>query len=129
MRRANGDWFALEYQKRLIVPVFHSIHAAMMARLRNVGMLVFEPVVLDAQSLMEITPAGNGTQVAFTLVNDPFTSLDRGWPIDPAQLAALLSSRDANSAVSPNGRDNQDPMPDRLGRRDRKHNFRRAELS
>jgi hypothetical protein len=33
MRRANGDWFALEDHARLQVPLFHSSHEAMMARL------------------------------------------------------------------------------------------------
>ena len=35
MQRANGDWFALNYHGRLRVPLFHSFHDAMMARLRN----------------------------------------------------------------------------------------------
>jgi hypothetical protein len=44
MRRANGDWFALEDKPRLCVPIFHSAHDAFMARLRTVEMLLFSPV-------------------------------------------------------------------------------------
>ena len=41
MRRANGDWFALEDHGRMSVPLSHSSHDALMARLRNFGMLLF----------------------------------------------------------------------------------------
>ena len=51
MQRANGDWFALDHHGRLRVPLFHSSHDAMIARLRNFGLLLFKPVVLDARFL------------------------------------------------------------------------------
>jgi hypothetical protein len=40
MQRANGDVFALYDHGRYRVPLFHSAHDAMMARLRNFGMLL-----------------------------------------------------------------------------------------
>ena len=56
MQRANGDWFALDHHGRLRVPLFHSIHDAMMARLRNFGLLLFKPVMLDALFLKKSFP-------------------------------------------------------------------------
>ena len=91
MRRANGDWFALEDHARLLVPLFHSSHDAMMARLRNFEMLLFEPVALDAQLLKEVAPAGAGSNVDFCLINDPFASLRRGPHIERAHVASLMS--------------------------------------
>ena len=92
MRRANGDWFALEGNGRLRVPLFQSTHDAMMARLRNFGMLLFEPVALDARLLNEVAPAGAGSDVDFCMVNDPFASLTPGPHIAHAQLALLVNS-------------------------------------
>ena len=100
MRRANGDWFALEDHARLVVPLFHSSHDAMMARLRNFEMLLFEPVALDARLLNEVTSAGVAGGVDFCLINDPFASLRRGSHIERARVALLMS--DAN-VVSGNG--------------------------
>lgn len=100
MRRANGDWFALEDHARLLVPLFNSRHDAMMARLRNFEMLLFEPVALDAQLLKEVAPGGAGSDVDFCLINDPFASLRHGSHIERAQVALLM--RDSN-VVSGNG--------------------------
>ena len=47
MQRANGDWFALDDHGRLRMPVFHSSNAAMHARIRHPGMLLFKPKVFD----------------------------------------------------------------------------------
>ena len=103
MQRANGDWFALKTQDRLRVPLFHSSHDAMMARLRNFGMLLFKPVALDVRLLKEIKPAAGGSEVDFFIVNDPFVNLNRGSPIQHAQLASLLSNHDELQPVSDNG--------------------------
>jgi hypothetical protein len=92
MRRANGDWFALERHGRLRVPLFHSTQDATMARLRNFGMLLFKPVALDARLLAEIMPVGAGSEVDFCMVNDPFASLSCGSQVKPAQLALLISN-------------------------------------
>jgi hypothetical protein len=103
MQRANGDWFALEDQGRLRVPLFRSSHDAMMARLRNFQMLLFKPVVMDARLRKEIKPTGSGSDVDFFIVRDPFASLTGGRPLQPAQLASLMSNHDEGPTVSHNG--------------------------
>ena len=102
MRRANGDWFALEDDGRLRVPLFHSSQDAMMARLRNFGMLLFEPVALDARLLTEIAPTGK-SNVDFCMVNEPFDSLHRGARLERSELALLMNSPMQVQAVDPNG--------------------------
>lgn len=90
MRRANGDWFTLEDDGRMCLPVFNSSHDAFMARLRTVEMLLFSPIALDAGLLNEIV---NGrSEVDFCLVNNPFASLKNGSPLAYAQLASLIGS-------------------------------------
>lgn len=92
MQRANGDWFALDYHGRFRVPLFLSSHDAMMARMRNFGMLLFKPVALDARLLKEMVPVGSAGDVEFWLVNDPLVSLNRGHLVEHAQLALLMHS-------------------------------------
>ena len=95
MQRANGDWFVLEDNgKPPRVPVFHSSHDALMARLRNFEMLLFSPIALDAGSLNEIV--ASRTQVDFCIVNNPFASLKRSSTLQLAQLASLISSAAAD---------------------------------
>ncbi len=103
MRRANGDWFALKSQGRSQLPLFHSSHDAMMARLRNFGMLLFKPVALDARLLGEIVPVGAGSDIDFCMVSDPFASLSCGSQVAYAQLALLISNCDEHRPVSRNG--------------------------
>lgn len=103
MRRANGDWFALEGHKRPCVPLFLSSHDALMSRLRNFGMLLFEPVALDSKLLKEVAPAGPGSDVDFCIVRDPFASLTRGTHLTPAQVALLISNPNEAQPVSRNG--------------------------
>ena len=88
MRRANGDWFALEDQGRLRVPVFHSAHDAFMARLRSNEMLLFSPIALDAKLLNDIVGSG---AVDFWMIKNPFASLRRGLRLPQSQLASLLT--------------------------------------
>ena len=102
MRRANGDWFALERHGRLRVPLFHSSQDALMARLRNSGMLLFEPVALDAKLLETITPLGD-SDVDFCIVKDPFASLRRSSLIEPSELALMINSPLEVQAVQGNG--------------------------
>jgi hypothetical protein len=93
MRRANGDWFAFEARGRFRVPLFHSSHDAMMARLRNFGMLLFHPVALNPHLLERMVPAG-GSIYDFWLVNDPLVSLGRGKPIGREDIVLLLNKSD-----------------------------------
>ena len=94
MQRANGDWFALDHHGGLCVPLFHSIHDAMMARLHNFGLLLFKPVVVDALFLKKIAPLPGEDAVDFCMVEDPLVSLNRGNPIGFAELALLMPDLD-----------------------------------
>ena len=93
MQRANGDWFALDDRGRFRVPVFSSRWGGMLARVSHWGMQLFKPVALDARALEEFVPADGVSETDFWLVDDPFTSLNRGQLIDRAQLSLLV--RDA----------------------------------
>ncbi len=90
MRRANGDWFALEDGGRQVVPMFHSSHDAFMARLRNVEMLLFSPIALNARLLNEIR--NDQTEVNFCVVDNPFASLKRCAPLPHAEVLSLVAS-------------------------------------
>ena len=103
MRRANGDWFAIEGRGRLRVPLFHSSHDAMMASLRNSGMLLFRPVALDADLLKDMVPAGGTSYVDFCMVKDPLVSLRRGKPVGQEDLVLLLNKSGERSTVPHNG--------------------------
>jgi len=92
MQRANGDWFAFDDHGRFRVPLFHSSHDAMMARLHNFGMLLFKPVALDARLLREMVNASDARDMDFWLVNDPLVNLNRGRLIEHEQLALLIQS-------------------------------------
>ena len=93
MRRANGDWFALDDRGRFRVPVFSSRWGGMLARVSHWGMRLFKPVALDAHSLAELVPADGVGETDFWLVDDPFTSLNRGRLVDRAQLCLLVTAR------------------------------------
>ena len=92
MQRANGDVFALDNKGRFCVPLFHSRRDAMTARLRNVEMLLFKPVVLDARLLRELRPEGGQNNVDLLLVKDPLRSLKRGDQVDHAELTSMLGN-------------------------------------
>jgi hypothetical protein len=93
MRRANGDWFALDDRGRFRVPVFSSQWDGLLARMSHWGMQLFKPTALDGRALEELVPADGVGETDFWLVDSPFTGLKRGRPVDEAQLAALV--RDA----------------------------------
>lgn len=90
MRRANGDWFALDDRGRFRVPVFGSHRGGMLARLRHWGMQLFKPVALDERALEEMVPADGVAEPDFWLVEEPFTSLKRGRAVNRAQLSLLV---------------------------------------
>lgn len=92
MRRANGDWFAVDDNGRFRVPLFRSSSDAIIARSRNFGMLLFKPVALNAKWLKELVPAGGESDVDLCLVNDPFASLSRGRLVEHSQLAFLIAA-------------------------------------
>ncbi|HKU76539.1 MAG TPA: hypothetical protein VJR02_21685 [Pyrinomonadaceae bacterium] len=102
MQRANGDWFALDHHGGLRVPLFHSIHDAMMARLHNFGLLLFKPVVVDARFLKKIAPLPGEDEMDFCLVDDPFASLNSGSIVGRRDLALLIPP-DERQSIENNG--------------------------
>lgn len=110
MRRANGDWFAFEGRGRLRVPLFHSSRDAIMATLRNSGMLLFRPVALDTALLKDMVPAGGGSYVDFCIVKDPLVSLRRGKPLGQDDIVLLMNQSDEGSTVSHNENGSQDSL-------------------
>ena len=90
MQSTNGDWFAFEDSAHLRMPVFSSRHAAMRARVRNGGMLLFKPVVFDESALGALAPTGGASGVHFWLADGSSTELGHGQLIDYAQFALLM---------------------------------------
>lgn len=91
MRRANGDWFALDDQGSFRVPVFYSSAEAMLARARDSGMECFRPVVLDAAAFKNLTTTDEG-KALFWLVGDPLMKLSLGRPLDRPQLEQVMNN-------------------------------------
>jgi hypothetical protein len=98
MQRANGDWFALDDDGRLRVPVFSTSREAMEARTHNHGMLLFKPVLLDERALDDLAPTQAEAVAGYWLVNDPSIKLKRGRPLEHAQLVLLV--HDAARAIT-----------------------------
>ena len=99
MRRANGDWFALDDQGSFRVPVFQSSSEAMLARSRDTGMECFRPVVLDAAAFKNLTTTYEG-KACFWLVADPLMKLSRGRPLDCKQLEQFMRNGEGNVVKS-----------------------------
>jgi hypothetical protein len=97
MRRANGDWFALDDQGSFRVPVFHSSGEAMLARSRETGMECFRPVALDTAAFRNLTTTDEG-KACFWLVADPLMKLSRGRPLDRKQLEDFVRNGEGNPA-------------------------------
>ncbi len=89
MRRANGDWFALDDKGSFRVPVFHNSAAAMVARSRETGMECFRPVLLDEATFKNLTTTDGG-KACFWLVEDPLMKLNRGRALDHKELAGVM---------------------------------------
>lgn len=99
MRRANGDWFALDDQGSFRVPLFRSSSEAMLARSRDSGMECFRPVVLDAEAFKNLTTTDEG-KACFWLVADPLMNLNRGRSMDRKQLEQFMRNGEGNLATS-----------------------------
>ena|SRR5882762_7507662 len=91
MRRANGDWFALDDRGSFRIPVFANSGEAMLARSRETGLECFRPVALDAAALKNLTSTDEG-KACFWLVADPLMKLSRGRPLDRKQLEQFISN-------------------------------------
>ena len=118
MQRANGDVFALDDHGRFRVPLFNSSSDAVLARLRNFGMLVFKPVPLDAGLLKQLVPVGGAAEVDFWLVSDPSINLNRGRLVSPEQLALLMRNRVKLKTVSGNATSDDTPSLSRSPKSD-----------
>ena len=119
MQRANGDWFALDHDGRLCVPLFHSSHDASMARLRNFGLLLFKPVVVDDLFLQEVVPLPGEDEVDFCMIDDPFASLNRGTTVERRELAVLIRPAGEHENIASNGNRSHASDPGTLPQNDR----------
>ncbi len=91
MRRANGDWFALDDEGLFRVPIFRSSGAAMVARSRDVGMECFRPVALDEAAFKNLTTTDEG-KACFWLVNDPLMNLNRSRALNREELTQFMGN-------------------------------------
>lgn len=91
MRRANGDWFALDDDGLFRVPIFHNSGAAMVARSRDAGMECFRPVALDDSTFRNLTTTDEG-KACFWLIDDPLMKLSRGRSLEGKELARLMKN-------------------------------------
>ena len=91
MRRANGDWFAMEIESQKRVPVFRSLGAAWRARAKNPELMLFWPAPVDDGALAYFATANDGRPVSFWLIDeeDPTAELRWGHPLEYMQLATL----------------------------------------
>jgi hypothetical protein len=98
MRRANGDWFALDDHGDLRVPIFCTREEAMLAHSRNTEMECFRPVTLDKTAFKNLTTTDQG-RACYWLIENPLIGLSRGRPLDHQQLALFIE----NGGTKPNG--------------------------
>ena len=89
LRRANGDWFAIEDKGSLRVPIFQSSKAAMVARSQDTSMECFRSVLLDRDAFKNVTTTDGG-KARFWLIGDPLRNLKRGRSLERDELARLL---------------------------------------
>jgi hypothetical protein len=99
MRRANGDWFAMEALDQRRVLVFRSLVGAWRARAKNPELMLFWPAPVDERALAEFAAANDGRPVSFWLVDeeDPAADLQQGHPLEYTQLATLERIPDLSS--------------------------------
>ncbi|HLO01133.1 MAG TPA: hypothetical protein VK208_21935 [Pyrinomonadaceae bacterium] len=97
MRRANGDWYAVDDLGSFRVPIFHTSGQAMIARSRDARMECFRPVVLDVGALKNLTTTDEG-KACFWLVADPLMKLSRSRPLDRGQLEEFMKNGKAQTA-------------------------------
>lgn len=69
MRRATGDWFALDDSGRFRVPVFRSRWGGLLAHVSHPEMLLFKPLTLNGRVLEELMTAGGAGDTDFWLVD------------------------------------------------------------
>jgi len=96
MRRANGDWYALDDKGSFRVPVFHTSGDAMVARSRDAGMECFRPVQLGPVAFKNLSTTDEG-KASFWLISNPSLRLSRGQEFSIQQLEQFMAN-DANGA-------------------------------
>ena len=89
MRRANGDWFAVDDNGHVRMPIFKSSGDAIIARSRDNGMECFRPVAFDACALEQLRKT-DGNTASFLIVADPSRNLKHGLRATFAELAPLM---------------------------------------
>jgi hypothetical protein len=89
MRRANGDWFAVDDNGHVRMPIFKSSGDAMIARSRDNGMECFRPVAFDACALEQLRKT-DGNTASFLIVADPSRKLKYGLRAAFTELASLM---------------------------------------
>ena len=89
MRRANGDWFAVDDKGNLRVPIFKSSGDAKIARSRDSGMECFRAVAFDASALKELRRT-DGNKASFLMITDPSRHLKHGLRLGFAELDPLI---------------------------------------
>jgi hypothetical protein len=96
MRRANGDWFAMEVGGRSRVLIFRSLEGAWRACAKNPELMLFRPAPLDEHALEEMATLDEGRPVSFWLVDeeDPAADLRRGHPLGYVQIITLEGMQD-----------------------------------
>src|SRR5690242_18195662 len=86
MQRANGDCFVHLVNERLSMPLFHTVHDALMSRLKNFAMLMFKPVKLTPVLLKKVISQNVGAELSYSVIEDPFESLGHAALIDRNEL-------------------------------------------
>ena len=89
MRRANGDWFAVDDNGHIRMPIFKSSGDAMIARSRDNGMECFRPVAFDACALEQLRRT-DGNTAAFLIIADPSRNLKYGLRATFTELGRLM---------------------------------------
>jgi hypothetical protein len=89
MRRANGDWFALDDGGHLRMPVFSSNRDAMIARSRDSTMECFRAAAFDACALEKLKIT-HGRTASFLIVSDPLRKLKHARQVGFTELALLI---------------------------------------
>ena len=99
MRRANGDWFALNDRGDFRVPIFKSARDAATARHRETGMECFRAVALDEVALKNLTTTEQG-KACYWLIEDPSINLKHGLPLDRKALEEIVRQNGALLATT-----------------------------
>ena len=100
MQRANGDWFAVDDDGDLRMPIFKSSSEAMIARSRDSGMECFRPVVFNGDALAKLSTEGD--TACFFIVADPARKLKHGLRLGSTELAALMIDTQRTDSASEN---------------------------